>query len=264
MISRIWAIALNTFREARRNRVLWGVLVVVAGVNVAGAVLAEMTLGEEARVARDVGISGVSLFGSLTAIVLGVTLLHGEIARRTIHSIVSKPIQRWEFVLGKYLGMGITLSILVAFFTVAMALLLRFQDVPWSEAVSKAVLLAWMEVLVVAAIAVFFSSFSTPFLSGIFTFGLYFAGSATDSMREALAEGKQGPIIEYPLQFALWVIPDLHIYSISGGTVHGERVSVHGEFVDWSYVGMAGGYAALYVGMLLLLSIVIFSQRDFV
>ncbi|HTM23072.1 MAG TPA: hypothetical protein VL172_21275, partial [Kofleriaceae bacterium] len=74
MTARIWAIALNTFREARRNKVLWGVLVVVAGVNVAGAVLGEMTLGEEARVARDVGLSGVSFFGSLTAIVLGVTL----------------------------------------------------------------------------------------------------------------------------------------------------------------------------------------------
>jgi ABC-type transport system involved in multi-copper enzyme maturation permease subunit len=262
--SRIWAIALNTFREARRNRVLWGVLVVVAGVNVAGAVLGEMTLGEEARVARDVGLSGVSFFGSITAIVLGVTLLYGEIQRRTIHAIVSKPIQRWEFVLGKYLGMGITLSILVALFTGAMVLLLRFRDVPFSQAISKAVLLAWMQVLVVAAIAVFFSSFSTPFLSGIFTAGLYLAGSATDTMREALAEGRHGRLIEWPLQIALRIVPDLHLFSISGGTVHGEHVSVHGEFVTWSYVGMAGGYAALYVGALLLLSIVIFSRRDFV
>jgi len=263
MSGRIWAIALNTFREARRNRVLWGVLIVVAGVNVAGAVLAEMTLGEEARVARDVGLGGVSLFGSLTAIVLGVSLLHGEIQKRTVHGIVSKPIERWEFVVGKYLGMSITLSILVAAFAAAMALMLRFQEVPFAQAVSRAVLLAWMEVLVVAAMAVFFSSFSTPFLSGIFTFGLYFAGSATETMREALAEGRHGPLIEMPLQVALRIVPDLHLFAISGGTVDGEHVSVHGEFVDWSYVGMAGGYAALYIGMLLLAAIVIFSRRDF-
>jgi Cu-processing system permease protein len=264
MSGRIWAIALNTFREARRNRVLWGVLIVVAGVNVAGAVLAEMTLGEEARVARDVGLGGVSLFGSLTAIVLGVSLLHGEIQKRTVHAIVSKPIDRWEFVVGKYLGMCITLSILVAAFTAAMALLLRFQQVPFAEAVSRAVLLAWMEVLVVAAIAVFFSSLSTPFLSGIFTFGIYFLGSATETMREALAEGKHGALIELPLRLALRIVPDLHLFAVSGGTVDGTHVSVHGEFVDWSYVGMAGGYAALYIGMLLLAAIVIFSRRDFV
>lgn len=264
MSGRIWAIALNTFREARRNKVLWGVLIVVAGVNVAGAVLAEMTLGEEARVARDVGLGGVSLFGSLTAIVLGVSLLYGEIQKRTVHAIVSKPIDRWEFVVGKYLGMCIILSILVAAFAAAMALLLRFQQVPFSEAVSRAVLLAWMEVLVVAAIAVFFSSFSTPFLSGIFTFAIYFVGSATESMREALAEGKHGALIETPLQVALRIVPDLHLFAISGGTVDGEHVSVHGRFVDWSYVGMAGGYAALYVGMLLLAAIVIFSRRDFI
>jgi len=264
VIGRIWAIALNTFREARRNRVLWAVLVVVAGVNVFGAVLGEMTLGEQARVARDVGLGGVSLFGSLTAIVLGVSLLHGEIQRRTIHSIVSKPIHRWEFVLGKYLGMGITLSILVVLFAAAMALLLRLQEVPFSGAVVRAVLLAWMEVLVVAAIAVFFSSFSSPFLSGIFTFGLFFVGSATDTMREALAEGTQGPAIRFPLEVALRVVPDLRLFAVSGGTVAGRAVSVHGDFVGWGYVGMAGGYAALYIGMLLLVAVVIFSRRDFV
>jgi hypothetical protein len=83
-------------------------------------------------------------------------------------------------------------------------------------------------------------------------------------MRDALAEGKHGPLIELPLQVALRIVPDLHLYSISGGSVSGQQVSVHGEFVDWSYVGMAGGYAALYVGALLLLAVVIFSRRDFV
>jgi ABC-type transport system involved in multi-copper enzyme maturation permease subunit len=177
---------------------------------------------------------------------------------------VSKPIERWEFVVGKYVGMGITLTILVGLFTAAMAVLLRTQEVPFSEAVSKAVLLAWMEVLVVAAVAVFFSSFSTPFLSGVFTFGLYFAGNSTDAMREALAEGKHGPLIEYPLQLGLWVIPDLHMFAISGGSVSGEHVSVHGEFVDWSYVAMAGGYGLLYIAVLLLLAVAVFSRRDFV
>ena len=162
-ISRIWAIALNTFREAARIRVLYGIVVLVIGANLFAIVLGEMSIREQARVARDVGLAGISLFGSLTAIFLGVFLLYTEVQRRTIHAIVSKPIERWEFVVGKYLGMALVLTVLVALFAVAMVAMLISQDVGVSGAVIRAIVLAWIEVLTVAAIAIFFSSFSTPF-----------------------------------------------------------------------------------------------------
>ena len=88
MIGRIWAIALNTFREAVRIRVLYGILVLVIGANLFAIVLGEMATNEESRVARDVGLAGISLFGSLTAIFLGVFLLYTEVQRRTIHALV--------------------------------------------------------------------------------------------------------------------------------------------------------------------------------
>lgn len=263
MIGRVYAIALNTFREAIRHRVLYGILAVVVGINLFGIVLGEMSLHEEARVARDVGLTGVSLFGSITAIVLGVSLLYGEIQRRTIHTIVSKPLERWEFVIGKYAGMGITLSLLVLFFALAMAGLLALQGVAFTSAILKALVLSYVEVLVVAALAIFFSSFSSPYLSGVFTFGLFFAGRLTPEMREAIESTEIGPVRSI-LDAALYLIPDLHLFSVSGGTVDGEHVSVHGAFVDWAYVATTSGYGLLYISLLLALAVVIFSRRDFV
>src|ERR1700761_6009744 len=129
MLGRIWAIALNTFREAARIRVLYGILFLVVAANLLAIVLGAMSINQGGRIARDVGLAGISLFGSLTAIFLGVFLLYTEVQRRTIHAIVSKPIERWEFVIGKYLGMSIVLTILVALFGIAMVAMLAWQQV---------------------------------------------------------------------------------------------------------------------------------------
>ena len=262
MMGRIYAIALNTFREASRKRLIYAIVLAALGLNLFATVLSQMSLHEEARVTRDVGLGGVSIFGCITAIVLGVSMLYNEIQRRTIHNIISKPLERHEFVIGKYLGMASTLTVLVAVFTLALVTLLRLQDVALTSAVMKAVALSYVEVLVVAAIAVFFSALTSPFLSGLFSFGLFFLGRVTPEMRAAL-DGEVAPWIRDMSQAALYVVPDLHIFSISGGTVEGEHVSVHGDFVGWDYVGTATAYGILYITILLILAAVIFSRRDF-
>jgi len=263
VIGRVYAIALNTFREAIRRKVVYGIIGVVVALNLFAIVLGEMSLHEEQRVARDVGLAGVSLFGAITAVYLGVSLLYGELQRKTIYTIVSKPIERYEFVLGKYLGMCFTLTLLVVLFALALAGLLSLQGVPFSGAVAKALVLAYVQVLIVAAVAILFSSFSSPFLAGIFTVGLFLAGRCTPEMRAAI-DSSDAAWIRSTLTYALKVVPDLHVFSISGGTVHGQHVSIHGSFVDWGYVAVAGGYGLLYIGALLGLSMVIFSRRNFV
>lgn len=261
-LGRAWAIALNTFREAVRIRVLYGVLVVVVGANLLAIVLGEISVDQHARVARDVGLASISLFGSLTAIFLGVALLYGEVQRRTVHAIVSKPIDRWEFVVGKYLGMALTLTALVALFALAMAAVVSMQGVGVSSAMAKQVVLAWFEVLTVAAVAVFFSAFSTPFLSGIFALSLFALGRVTPFMHEAIATSED-PTIRAVARVALAVVPDLHLFSVSGRTVDGVEVSVHGTFVSWGYVGTAVAYGALWIVGLLTLASVVFHRRDF-
>jgi ABC-type transport system involved in multi-copper enzyme maturation permease subunit len=266
---RILAIALNTFREAIRNKVLYGVIAVVVGANAFALVLAQMSLHQEARIVVDVGLAGISLFGSITAIVIGISLLYNEIQKKTIQTILSKPIERHEFVLGKYLGMALTLTLLVALFALVLAGLLVVARhmfpgtaIDFSGAIAKAVLLGYLEVLVVAAIAIFFSSFSTPYLSGIFTFALFFLGRISEEIRLA-AEGAQDAWIRAIAGGALRIVPDLHVFAASGGEIDGRHASVHGDFVGWGYVGVAGLYAAGWIAILLLLAALIFRRRDF-
>jgi hypothetical protein len=263
VIGRVWAIALNTFREAARIRVLYGILVLVVGANLLAIVAGKMSMGEEARVARDFGLAGISLFGSLTAISLGIVLLHSEVQRRTIYAIVSKPIARSEFVVGKYLGMMLVLTVLVGLFAAAMAALLAYQGVAMTPAVVKAITLAWCEVMTVAAIAVFFSAFSSPFLSGIFALALFAIARVTPDLRAAAATSDDA-WIRAVARAALAIVPDLHLFAVSGQTVDGALVSVHGNFVGWDYVAAAAGHGLLWSGALIVLACVIFQRREFV
>ena len=258
---RIWAIALNTFREAARIRVLYGMLVIVVGANLFAIVLGEMSLREASRVARDVGLAGISFFGSLTAIFLGVFLLYGEVQRRTIHSIVSKPIERWEFVVGKYLGMALVLSVLVGLFSFAMVAILAWQHVSVTVAVMQALVLAWVEVLTVAAIAIFFSSFSTPFLSGIFALAMWAIGRVTPDI--LLATKSAATWIRATARIALEIVPDIHLFSPSGRVIDGSSVSVHADFINWGYVAMASLHGLGWIVGLLALACLLFHRRDF-
>jgi Cu-processing system permease protein len=259
---RMWALALNTFREAARSRVLYGILVLVVFANLTAIGCGELSIHEQQRVARDFSLAGISLLGSLTAIVLGVLLLYAEVQKRTVHAIVSKPIERWEFVLGKYGGMVMVLSLLVVLFTIAMTAQLASQGVAMTSSVVKAVLLAWVEVLTVAAIAVFFSSFSSPFLSGIFALALFVIGRVTPDIEFAAAKAKSD-WIRIVAEGALQVVPDLHLFAVSGRTIDGAAVSINGDFVSWSYVGVACAHGLAWIAGLLVLACVIFRRRDF-
>lgn len=261
MIERIYAIALNTFREASRRRVIWGIVMGVVGFNAFGIALGELSLYEQARVARDVGLAGISIFGCVTAMVLGVSLLYNEVQRRTIHTILAKPLRRSEFVVGKYMGMAATLTVLVVLFGLVMTGLLALQDVPLTRALIQGVVLAYVEVLLVAAVAIFFSAVSSPFLSGMFTFLVFFLGRITPEIR-IFIETTESPVIRVALRGALYLVPDLHLFSVSGSTVDGSYVSVHGDFVSWGYVGTGVGYGLLYITTLLVLAALIFSRRD--
>lgn len=261
-LGRAWAIALNTFREAARIRVLYGIGAMVVGANLLALVLSQMAFRDGARVARDVGLAGISLFGSLTAIFLGVFLLYAEVQRRTIHAIVSKPIERWEFVLGKYLGMALVLTVLVALFGAAMVGQLVWQDVPLTSAIAKATILSWLEVLTVAAVAIFFSSFSSPFLSGLFALVIFFLGRVTPDI-QAAADTAKSDWIRVVAEGALRLVPDLHLFSVSGRTLDGEVLSVHADFAPWSYVGLAAGHGLLWIAGLVGLAALLFQRRDF-
>jgi ABC-type transport system involved in multi-copper enzyme maturation permease subunit len=260
--------ALNTFREAIRNRVLYVLLFFAIALIVSALALGQMSLNEEARVSRDVGLAGIALFGAIIGIFIGVNLVYKEIDKKTVFALIPKPIHRWELILGKYFGIVLTLAVLVAIMSAMLFFVLAAQGLATSATndvapVVRAVILLFLEQMVIVAVAVLFSSFTTPILSGLLTLGIVVVGRSTPELRELI--GRLGSEWARRLASAgLRLFPDLNLFYVSGAMVGGQRVSVHGAYVDWSYVAVAALYGACYGGCALALSMLIFSRRDFV
>lgn len=262
-MNRVFAIAQNTFREAVRNKILYALLVFAIGVILFALPLGQMSLNEQARVTRDVGLAGIELFGILISVFIGVNLVHKEIDRKTIYALVPKPLHRYEFIVGKYFGIVATLLLMVAIMTAILLAVLTVQEAPLESTLIRAILMLFIELMVVTAVAIFFSSFSSPFLSGLFTLVLCVIGLSTDSLRLLLKRLPDGP--QLLANALLRIIPDLRMFYVSGTMLNNRWISVHqGEYVDWAYVAWAAGYGAAYASVALVLAMMIFSRRDFI
>jgi ABC-type transport system involved in multi-copper enzyme maturation permease subunit len=262
-MTRALAIALNTFREAIRNKVLYSLLFFAVALIASALALGQVSLHEDARVTRDLGLGGIALFSVLIAIFVGVNLVYKELERKTVFSLIPKPIHRYEFILGKFFGMVLTLAVQVAIMSLVLFAVLIVQGAEIEVGVIRAITLLFVEVVVVTAVAVLFSSFSTPFLSGVFTLGIFLVGRSTPELREII--GKLDSVaLKAGLYGALRIVPDLHAFYVSGAMISGQVVSVHGAYVSWAYVAVATGYGIFYAACALLLAVVLFAKRDFV
>ena len=159
----IWAIASNTFREAIRNKILYS-LVFFAILMIGGSLaLGKLSMHEEVRLLKDLGLATISIFGVLIAIFIGVNMVFKEIDRKTIYIIIPKPIHRFHFIIGKYLGIGFTLAIQIIFMAIVLFLLMFMHNSAPDSNMLKAVLMIFVEVMVMSAVATLFSSFSTNY-----------------------------------------------------------------------------------------------------
>lgn len=259
---RVWAIARNTFREAVRNKILYSLLFFAVLIILSASALGQLSLHEELRMTRDVGLFGIDLFGVVIAIFVGVNLLYKELDLKTVYTILPKPLRRWEFVLGKWLGMLLTLAVQVAVMAVVLALTLILQDGSFDAAMIKAVWLLYVNVVVVTSVAVLFSSFSSPFLSGFFALGCFAVGRSVPDLK-ALGQ-KSGPLVKALLDGGATVVPNLHLFYPSGAIIGAEHVSVHGDFVGPGYLLWTTAYGIGYSLVVLILAMLIFRKRDFV
>lgn len=259
---RVLAIARNTFREAVRNKVLYSLLFFAVLLILSALALGQLTLHEEVRTTRDVGLFGIDLFGVVIAIFVGVNLLYKELELKTVYTILPKPIHRWEFVLGKWLGMLLTLAVQVSVMGLVLAVTLAAQGARLDLPTAKAVWLLYVNVVVVTSIAVFFSSFSSPFLSGFFAFGCFVVGRSIPDIR-ALAE-RSGGATRGALRVATQLLPNLHLFYPSGAIVGAEHVSVHEKLVGAGYIAWTSAYGLGYSVLVLVLAMLIFRKRDFV
>jgi len=251
----IAAIAWNTFREAVRDRILYSILAFALLLIGASVVVAGLSIGQESRIVKDLGLASTTLFGTFIAIFLGITLVSKEIERRTIYLIIPKPVSRPGFLVGKYCGLVLTLVVTVGVMGVMVFLLAALVDGAATPALLLAIGLDFVALMIVTAVALLFSTFSTPTLSAIFTVAIFVIGRLSGDLT-VFADQFADPALKRAIWVTYLALPDL------GRFQFGSRV-VQGLPLVPADIGTAAAYGLAYTGFLLLLAIAIFQRRDF-
>lgn len=169
---KVLSIAFNTFRENLRDKLLYNLLIFALLMIGSSLILMRLTLGEFHRLILDIGLGSINFFGVLIAIFVGIGLVSKEIEKKTIYTIISKPVARFQFLLGKYVGLSLTLLINTAIMACGLLAVLYVQDVPIHAVLFKALIMIVVEFMVITAVALLFSTFSSATFSAIFTLAL--------------------------------------------------------------------------------------------
>ena len=251
------AIALNTFREAVRDRVLYN-LVAFALILIASAVLVgQISIGIQKTVLINLGLSSISVFGLLIAVFLGIGLVYKEVDKRSLYALLSKPILRRQFIVGKFLGLNLTLLVNTFFMSVglwgALYYLTRHFETQ-DQFIWAAIYFILLELSLVTAVCLFFSCFSTPVLSAIFTFLLYVIGNFASDIR-AFGELTKSAPLKALTWFLYYLLPNFSDFNITGWVSHGKPVS-------GSLILLNTFYTLCYGGVLVIASVVVFSRKD--
>lgn len=255
LLNRVVTIATNTFREAVRDRVLYNLVVFVLLITGCAVFLGELTAGQEARTIVNIGLSAMLLFGVFIAIFVGVGLVSKEIEKKTLYAVFSKPVGRGEFIVGKYLGLCLTLLVNVAVMGLGVSLALLFiggGSLAWT--IWGAVALTFLQLAIVTAVAVLFSSFSSPALSSLLTFLVFIIGNFSSSLRD-FADNLGSAAAKYLFGAIYYILPNLSFYSFA-------TPAAYGKVPDTATFMYALIYAALYSTILLSITVLIFRRRN--
>jgi ABC-type transport system involved in multi-copper enzyme maturation permease subunit len=255
---RVTAIARNVFREAVRDRVLYNLVLFVLLLTGASVFIGELSGGQERKVIVDLGLSAMLLFGVFIAIFVGVGLVYKEIERRTIYAVFSKPVGRGEFLVGKYFGLCLTLLLNVAVMGVGVSLALVYVKGGWDPLILTiwpAVLLIYMELMLLTAIALLFSSFSSPALSALLTFFVFIIGHFSADLK-SLAVSLGSTSARWLFTGLYYLLPNLANYSFITPAAHGRAPSA-------GLVLLTALYSVVYITVILAAATLIFSRRNF-
>jgi ABC-type transport system involved in multi-copper enzyme maturation permease subunit len=253
-MSAILAVARGTFREAVRDRVLFLVVGFGAVTLVASRLLSPIAMGEGNRITIDLGLSTMGLLGIVIVALVGTGLVHKEIERRTIHVVLSRPVGRASYLVGKWAGLTGTMGVAVlAMGALLLAVAVAMQGPRAVGPVTQAVFMLGLANAVLAALAVLFSSLSTPVLSVVYTLGLYATGYWTNDLRDFARQmpGALGGLV----RGVSYVIPNLELFNLRGQVAHLETAPT-------IQLALGVGYAAAYVAAVLALAVVAFERRE--
>ena len=256
MSARIVHIASNTFREAVRDRVLYNLIAFALLLSGAAILVGQISIDIEKLVVINLGLTAVSLFGVVIAIFIGIGLVSKEIEKRTLYTVLSRPVRRWEFIVGKFFGLAGTLVVNTLFMAVGVfaALLYVAHHYHSPDAwVLVALYFIVLQFLIVCALALLFSSFSSPLLSAVFAFSLFVIGTFAEDLRgfARMAHGMS----RWLATAAAYLVPNFSALNVVGSVAHGQPVAGHLIFYN-------SAYALAYAAMALSAAVLIFEYRD--
>ena len=256
-MKRVGVVALNTFREAVRDRVLYNLVFFALAMIAASIFVGQISIGIEEMVIVSLGLSAISVIGLLIAVFIGVALVSKEMDKRTLYALLAKPVRRWEFLVGKFAGLVLTLTVNTAAMAVGLFLALKLVKTS-PDALGGPVLVAVyfivLKLAIVVALALLFSCFTTPLLSILYTAGLYIAGLFITEMR-TLQSDRMSEGLRLVLRWLSYVLPNFENFDVMAAAAHGRAIPA-------TLVAQNTAYAALYCAVVLTGAALIFSRRN--
>ena len=248
-------IAFNTFRENLRDKILYNLLFFALLLIGASVLLGSLTIMEQNKIVTDMGLAAINLVGVIIAIFVGIGLVSKEIERRTVYTIMARPISRTQFILGKYFGLTLTLSVNAVIMLVVYLATLWVDRVPIHGSLFQAIQLIFVEWLLVTALALFFSTFSSSTLSAIMTLAFYVIGHLTADFK-GIAAKSESALVQAVMNGLYYACPNLEVLNVKGQAAMGQMVSA-------SYEVLASLYGLLYAALLITAACLVFQRRDF-
>jgi len=219
-------VALNTFREAVRDRVLYNLVFFALLMMAAAVAVGQISIGIEETVIVSLGLSAISVIGLLISVFIGVALVSKEMDKRTLYALLAKPVRRWEFLLGKFGGLVLTLAVNTAAMAVGLLLvmlLVKHSLERGDAAVLVAVYFIWLKLALVVALALLFSCFTTPLLAILFTVGLYIVGLYVQELRNLPVEVMSPPMSAFT-KWLSYLLPNFENFNVMAMAAHGRAV----------------------------------------
>src|SRR6059036_2574451 len=251
----VLTIARNTFRENIRDKILYNLIIYALLMILSSIALGQLTLGHEAKVIVDLGLSSISIFGTLIAIFIGISLVYKELEKRTVYSLLAKPIQRWEFVVGKYLGLLFTITVNVVIMTAGLMLTLLYHGGVGFQTYLRllpAVYLTLLSLVLTTALALVFSTFSTPALSALFTFFLWVSGHFNPDLLE-FGKMAKSQMLKLLTRVFYYIVPNVSDFKIVG-SVNVIQSAAYSQPIPTGAVAWATVYGLVYSGVLLIIA----------
>lgn len=256
MNARITHIASNTFREAVRDRVLYNLIAFALLMSGASILVGQISIDIERLVVVNLGLAAVSLFGVVIAIFIGIGLVSKEIEKKTLYTVLSRPVRRWEFIVGKFFGLAGTLAVNTFFMAIGVFASLLYVSHHFQNTdkwIVVALYFIILQFLIVTSLALLFSSFSSPLLSAVFAFALFVIGSFAEDLRgfAAMTHG----IGRWLATAAAYLVPNLSALNVINSVAHAQPVSQQ-------LIAANTAYALLYTAMALCGAVLIFERRN--